>query len=63
MGKVNKAGALDLIDRVVSGEDAGVVVAGVCEGREEGVKEEKDDLRERAERFLSGRKNRKKKGE
>ena len=54
MGDVNGVRALDLIDRVVGGEDAKVVIGGIGEGRKEDGKEDKDDLRERAERFLRG---------
>ncbi len=45
--------AMDLIDRVVSGEDAKVVVGGLRESRGKDTEEGKGDLRERAEHFVS----------
>ena len=44
---------MGLIDRVVGGEDAKVVVGGVGEGKEKDG--EGESLRERAERFLGTR--------
>ena len=49
MGKVNGVRALDLIDRVVGGEGAEVVVEDVSTSKKDGGKE---DLKERAEQFL-----------